>query len=283
MVSKMDLQNKIASLMQLIDDSSSEVRRLAWEELRNMGDAVLPYLAEAYVDIEEIEIKEQIHALSRSMVLDRFERSTSLLGDREDNAALERFLFKIAQLEYPGLDIGEYTRWLDQIANEIRIQTTVNSSKLELIQSINWYLFQVFGLKPNRDRYYDPQNNFINRVLDRKRGIPVSMSVLYMIISRRLGLELSGVALPGHFVITPNSQPGVYFIDPYNSGRLINRDECQRIVEQASIPFQSRYLRPVSTRVIISRVLRNLSYAFQNDEDDEQMNLYKKLIDKVEN
>ena len=148
----MSLHKKVLSMVSLLDDTSAQIRQLVREQLVELGEPVLPYLAESYIDVEDVDIKEQIRELTQEIILHRFENRIALLGDREDNIALERFSFKIAQLEYPGLSIREYEQQLDQMALEIRTQTTANSSKLELVQSLNWYLFKKFGLQANRFR-----------------------------------------------------------------------------------------------------------------------------------
>jgi len=278
-----NLYSEVQSLITLLDDSSDVVAKLARQRLVELGVAAYPILLDTYLDYSGVEIKEILHKIMRDIRLNRLEKEIISLRDNMDLSELERLAFRIAQLEYPSLNIFSYKMQLDQISVKIRDYVTINSSKLELIQGINWYLYNKFGLVPNRSNYYDPQNSYLNRVLDRKKGIPVTLSLVYMLVAERLGFRLSGVGLPGHFLLTDMNNPGKFYLDAYNEGKLISRYDCEKIVERAGVTFEDKYLKPVGTREILSRILRNLMFAFKQEENDEQKSFYENLVNLVEN
>lgn len=278
-----NIYSEVQSLIKLLDDSSSNVADLAHNRLVELGSAAYPVLLDHYLDYHKPELKETIHVILREIRLNRLHREILEIGTTDDINELERLAFRIAQLEYPSLNLINYKVLLDQMSVKIRDYVTVNSSKMELIQGMNWYLFNKYGLGPNRNNYYDPQNSYLNRVLDRKKGIPVTMSVIYMLVADRLGFKLRGVGLPGHFLLTDFKKPGKFYLDVYNSGKLLTTSDCQKIVERAGVTFDEKYLQPVHNRDILSRILRNLMYAFKREENDEQHTFYESLVHLVEN
>jgi regulator of sirC expression with transglutaminase-like and TPR domain len=134
--------------------------------------------------------------------------------EEEINLAETALLFA-KEVEYPGLDISKYIRKIDSTADEIKWRVRNNTDPRFLIGEINKSLFAEGGFRGNEDNYYDPRNSFLNEVLDRKTGIPITLSVLYMEIGNRVGLPVSGVGFPGHFIIRYSAELEI-LIDPFN-------------------------------------------------------------------
>ena len=276
------LKKEMETIISLLDDTSPTVTNLAREKLLDMGDFIYPALVEAYIQNENLEIKKALHSILKEINYEKVESEILFFDFENEYIALENLSFKIARLEYPTLQIENYKNLLSHYSDNIRYSVTANSSKLELLQGINWYLFTVLGLNGDTAKYYDPQNSYLNRVLDRKKGIPVTLSVIYMLVAHRLGLDLSGIALPGHFVLTVSNTPGKYYIDVFNKGKIISSNDCKEIIKRAGVGFEEKYLQPVNSREIISRILRNLIYVYKREQDDEQLLLYETLANTIE-
>jgi regulator of sirC expression with transglutaminase-like and TPR domain len=173
------------------------------------------------------------------------------------SAALE-----IARTEYPSLDCGQYLSRLQDLAERARESIRPNPTAREAITVLNRVLFEEEGIRGNRDDYYDPRNSFLNDVLDRKLGIPITLSMIYMDVAHRIGFPLVGVGMPGHFLLKHyDVVAGEMIIDPFNRGRILTEVECQRRLleiygEEASL--QPEFLRPVTHRQILRRLLNNL-------------------------
>jgi regulator of sirC expression with transglutaminase-like and TPR domain len=143
-------------------------------------------------------------------------------GDRCD---LGRAALEIARLEYPDLDPEQYLRRLDGFAEAVRSRVAAASAPQDAAAEVTAYLFTECGFRGNTDDYYDPRNSFLNDVLERKVGIPISLSVLVIEIAARLDLDVAGVGFPGHFLVRVAGSAGPVLLDPFFGGRAIGRDE----------------------------------------------------------
>jgi regulator of sirC expression with transglutaminase-like and TPR domain len=179
----------------------------------------------------------------------------------EHRIDLARAALLIASEEYPGLDILRYVAKLEAMAAAVRARTAGTEDPLAKIAQLNRYLFGERGFQGNAEDYYDPRNSFLNEVIDRRLGIPITVSVIYIEVARRIGLPLQGVGMPGHFIVKhPGPEEDIY-IDPFNRGRLLSREACEELVQQIygePVPFQETFLATVSKKQILSRLLSNL-------------------------
>jgi regulator of sirC expression with transglutaminase-like and TPR domain len=146
-------------------------------------------------------------------------------GDRCD---LGRAALEIARLAYPELEPDPYLRQLDTLADAIRPRVRLARDPAEAVGTVTEYLFEECGFHGNRTDYYDPRNSFLNDVLERRTGIPISLSVVMMETSARLGLSVQGVAFPGHFLVRITGPSGPVLLDPFFGGRPIGHEEMLR-------------------------------------------------------
>ncbi len=182
---------------------------------------------------------------------------------REDHLiSLAETALTIARLEYPELAPGPYLARLESMASRVRSRLRTRPTTSEMTTLLSRVLFEEEGLRGNRDDYYDPRNSFLNDVLDRKLGIPITLSVVYMEVARRVGFATAGVGMPGHFLLKHyDNRSGEIFIDPFNRGCVLARDECeQRLIEISGgqLEMRQEFLRPITHRLILTRMLNNL-------------------------
>lgn len=190
--------------------------------------------------------------------------------DRPDHAIhLAEAALLIAQDEYPNLDIHQYLGTLEEMATIARLRIQGAKGPDEIIEALNSHLFVELGFTGNLEDYYNPRNSFLNDVLDRRTGIPITLSVVYIEIGRRLNLPIQGVGLPGHFIVRyDGAEPA--FIDPFNGGERLTEVDCrQRLGEifGAPIAFRSEWLAPVGNRQILTRILHNLKGIYIRKEE----------------
>jgi regulator of sirC expression with transglutaminase-like and TPR domain len=187
---------------------------------------------------------------------------------------LGRAALLIAKSEYPDLDPDLYLRKLDEIGEgiESRFQTApADRSPHMLAEKINEYLFQELSYRGNADNYYDPKNSFLNEVLDRRVGIPITLSVLYIEVARRLGFNVEGVGMPGHFLVKYRAGGEDVLIDPFNGGRRLSEADCEQLISGLygqGAPLQPSYLCSVSKRDILTRMLGNLKNIYISGGDN---------------
>ena len=167
----------------------------------------------------------------------------------------------IAAEEYPKLDVDLYLEKLDRFGDLAREQSGSHTSALDLIAAVSVTLFDKLGFHGNSASYYDPRNSFLNEVIDRRTGIPITLTVVYIEVARRVGLSITGVGMPGHFIAKHEAESGDIFIDPFNEGRLIGTLECSELLSETTggtLDLESEHLLAVSHKQILTRMLSNL-------------------------
>ncbi len=192
----------------------------------------------------------------------------ALVGqDIEDERIdLVRTSLAIARTEYPDLDIEKYARRVDELAQRVAAQLPPSADATQTITTLNHVLFEEEGFRGNRENYYDPRNSFLNDVLDRKLGIPISLAVLYMEVARHIGFPLFGVGMPGHFLLKHCDVDGrELLIDCFEGGHILSNSDCQRRLDEiysGQLPLQPDFLLAVSRRQILTRILNNLKTVY---------------------
>jgi regulator of sirC expression with transglutaminase-like and TPR domain len=195
---------------------------------------------------------------------------TEAVTGPENRLDLGRAALLIASEEYPGLDILRYVARLEAMAAAVRPRVGTTDDPREKIDSLNTYLFEERGFRGNTQQYYDPRNSFLNDVIDRKLGIPITISVVYMEVGRRVEMPLQGVGMPGHFIVKYADAEEDIFIDPFNQGRVLSRQACAELIREMysePVPFQEAFLAPVTKKQIIARILMNLKAIYLHTTD----------------
>ncbi len=173
---------------------------------------------------------------------------------------------------YPDLNVEHYVGLLDEIAEPVKSRLPDRASLQGCVETLNGHLFGELGFFGNADHYYEPQNSYLNEVLDRHRGIPITLSVVYMEVARRIGLEVVGIGLPGHFIVEARRGEGSTLLDPFHGGETLSLEDCERLVSEVyggTMPFAEEHLVPVSKRQILSRILNNLKMIYLNEGNTE--------------
>lgn len=204
----------------------------------------------------------------------------SLLTDwnalgRLDDDALPLFdaALLIARDEYPTLDASHCARAVARHVGHLRVEADATASGPLKMQAINRHLFEELGYAGNPDTYYDPRNSYLNEVVERRLGNPISLAVVQMEVARRLGVRLDGISFPGHFLVRLPVDDGLLVMDPFNGGRPLGLDELRtraRTHMGGQVPddaLLSRLLRPATPRTILMRMLRNLLGVYQDHAD----------------
>ena len=169
-----------------------------------------------------------------------------------------------AQVEYPDLDVQKYLNILDTISLEIKPHLPANLYPLKVIKTINYYLFDCFKFQGNSQDYYNLDNSFLNRVIELKIGIPITLSVVYLAIAKRLDFPMVGIGMPGHFLIRPQFENAGIFVDAFNRGEILFKQDCQLKLNQIypQVKLDSSLLVPVSNKQILARMLNNLKFIY---------------------
>jgi regulator of sirC expression with transglutaminase-like and TPR domain len=182
-----------------------------------------------------------------------------LLDDEQINLAEAALL--IAAEEYPKLDVALYLEKIDRIGDLVRDRAAHARNSLDVLSAINATMFDELGFRGNVRNYYDPRNSFLNEVIDRRTGIPITLTVVYMEVARRVGLHVEGVGMPGHFIAKLATDGGEMFIDSFNGGRLFGEVGCADLLSEMSggrLTLKPEHTAAVTKKQILVRMLSNL-------------------------
>ena len=259
-------ETQIRALIRLLSDENERVARTIAGKLKEVGDPAVPLLREA-------EIEQPAMAARISGILDDI-RGQRLEGDfhalsacDDDNLDLEAGAFLIARFAYPDLEASAYGDVLDAMAREVRERLGRKASGEEIVKAINRYLFVEQGFAGNTQEYYDVENSYLNRVIERKTGIPISLGAVYLLVGKRLELPVFGVGMPGHFLVKYEADRYRIFVDCFNGGALLTQKDCARFLDQAGYGFDERYLQKTPSRAILIRMIKNLVAIYNKMED----------------
>jgi regulator of sirC expression with transglutaminase-like and TPR domain len=198
----------------------------------------------------------------------------NLIALPDHNISLAEAALQIALDEYPELDISHYKKLLKGWSDTMNAKFSRKRAKSQL-EEVNQWFFSEMNFTGNIENYYDPRNSFLNDVMDRRTGIPITLSVIYLEMAWALGLAAAGVGFPGHFLVKVVDEGKSLYIDPFHKGNIMTAEECAEFlteITEGELEFDKKFLSVVNKKDIIVRMLRNLKRIYL------EMNSYSKLI-----
>jgi regulator of sirC expression with transglutaminase-like and TPR domain len=220
--------------------------------------------------------QEIIQHLARQTADDRF---LSFCLTEGNDLNLEQGVWLLAQTQYPDINVEAYQALFDSYAGELLERVDLRAEAEQLLAAFNEYIFDVLRFKGNEQNYYDPENNYLNRVVDRRTGNPINLCLVYMLLARRLRLPVSGISMPGHFICRFQSSAEEYYIDVFHRGKLWTKANCIQYLQFRNYNVQDEYLAPVSSRRMLLRICGNLHQIYQHlDLAEETLRLQRYLI-----
>lgn len=191
----------------------------------------------------------------------------ALIDTYGEDLPLDRALLLIAKEEYPELDLAKYFELLDRLAERAM---RIASDNGELTRALVQAVFQEAGFRGNKENYYDPKNSLLNAVIDRRLGIPITLSIIFIEVARRAGSNAVGIGFPGHFLVRCEADGRAILLDPFEKGMALKRSDCERILKASSgaqAELEPWMLEPSTPRSIVLRVLTNLKHAYMLQKD----------------
>ena len=272
-------QSQRVALLSLLADEDPLVYRTVREKILSCGPPAAEWL--------------RPHTMSNDPALRRRARQIVLHFDRQaaddhflafclrhgEEFDLEQGAWLFAQTQYPLINVEAYRAVLDGYANELRGRFAASAEPQLILTAINHYLFGDLGFAGNESNYYDPENSYLNRVIDQRTGNPINLCLLYILLARRLRLPIAGIGLPGHFICRYQSTAAEIYLDPFNRGKFLTKADCVQYLVSANCSLRDDYLAPVSSRRLLLRVCSNLHQVYQRLElAAEAMRLQRYLV-----
>lgn len=257
-----------SALLSLLTDDDPSVRETVRGEIIAQGPACLGWLKRHALS-NDPALRRQV-----ASILDHFERISAdedfqgfcqASGDEFD---IEHAALLLARTEYPLIRVDGYRAWLDDLAGELFNRLDYSAQPDQIIGVINQYLFKELGFVGNEKDYYDPENSYLNRVLDRRTGNPINLSLFYLLLAQRLRLPLTGIGMPGHFVCRFKTTNCELFVDVFNRGRLLTKGDCIKFLLQSNSGYHQSHLAPVTPRRMLIRICMNLHHIYLQRGDE---------------
>jgi regulator of sirC expression with transglutaminase-like and TPR domain len=251
-------QGQRAALINLLTDEDPAIYHTVRREILSCGDSadewVRPHMLSGNPVLRR-RAQEIVRNLERQRADNRFLAFCLKHGQEFD---LEHGAWLLAQSEFPEINVEAYQALLDSYAAEMYERIGSGGPAKQILGAMNEYLFGKLGFRGNEQNYYDPENSYLNRVIDRRSGNPINLCLVYILIGRRLRLPLTGIGLPGHFICRYQSSSDELYIDVFNRGRFLTKADCIQYLLQGNYSLRDDYLAPISARRLLLRVCGNL-------------------------
>lgn len=269
---KSAIESELNALIRLLSDDDPAVQAMVRARLMDMGSMAGPALWKACLESSGLARNRIAAVLARlspdaGQELALYDWQVLTEGDRVPD--LEQGVALIARSNYADLDWTPYSRELDRMADELTIRLSGAADSTGVVQAAAEYLFQDQHFAGPDMKDYDPDDSYMNRVLDRRRGLPISLSVVCLLIGQRLSLPFHGIGLPGHFIVMYQTPEAEVLFDPYHGGMTVSRERCEELLIQRQYTHTEEYFEPYSNRMILARMLGNLRnfYLYLHDRE----------------
>ncbi len=281
---------EIQALIALLDDPDTEVFDTVSKSLLEYGTDVIPELEKAWESTLNEKMQERIEVLIQRIQINstQVELKSWLDGGATD---LLEGVYYIAKYQYPDLKIEPLNEEIDKIKKDVWLELNENLTALEKVKILNHILFDIHKFSRNRANFYDPQNNYINTVLETKKGNPVSLSVIYILVSKQLEIPVYGVNLPRNFILVymdelrsgetrdkELEEHVLFYINPYNKGAVLGKKEIDFFIKQQKLePHRSFYV-PCTNVEIIQRLILNLIFSYEKLGYPDKIKSFQELF-----
>jgi regulator of sirC expression with transglutaminase-like and TPR domain len=274
-------EKELRALVSLLHDDDKEVIQHIESKIRSLGQIAIPYLEteweQSFASPEtQLRIEELIHSLHFDSL------KVKLPAWKENNSKdLLEGMWLIATYQYPDLSLQKIRADLDQIFYDVWAEMRDDLLPLDKIRIINSVFFGKLRFSPNHKNFHAVSNSMINQVLENKKGNPVSLSVVYMLIAQRLELPIYGVNLPNLFILTYKSEETQIYINPFNRGIVFSKSDIDQYLDNLKLPQLPMFYEPCNHVDIIKRILRNLVVSFEKNGDYVRVEEVKQLLSVV--
>lgn len=271
---------EILALVELLSDDNPEVVEAVRGRLDTLGAAALPALREALASDDP---RRRLRARSAERDILARERANELAAYLAGpDIDLETAVLMLARVENPDLELSKVTRRLDVLGIRVADRARHAETGAGRAAALGAVLFGEEGFRGNERDYYDPANSYLDLVLDRRSGIPISLSILYILVGRRAGLEVHGINFPRHFVVGFTDGDFTTAIDAFHEGRLLDRQALAARVFSQDLPWNEAYLAAATPKDILRRTLGNLAFVYRDRSDRRRLARIEGLLQPLD-
>lgn len=272
----------IKAMIQLLDDSDTEVVQLVEAQIRTLGSAIIPVLESEWEQLSfnpylQTKIEDLIHEFQLDLMKSR-------LTHWKEGGGMDLLegMWIISTYRYPDFSYAELQTTMEQLYFEVWPQMRDDLHPIDQLKILNTVMFDQLKFGANTKNFHAANNSFLNVVLDSKKGNPISLCVIYMWIAQKLGMPVYGVNLPNLFVLTYKKDELQFYINVFNKGLIFNKTDIDNYIAQLNLEPNDIYYQPCSNLEIVRRVLRNLIMAYEKAGDDSYKDELTNLIGSLD-
>jgi regulator of sirC expression with transglutaminase-like and TPR domain len=273
--------NEIKALVSLLDDSDKEVAAIVEDKIRNLGDEVIPFL-ETHWEENSLNdsLQKRIEDLIHDLQYGNF--ATGLLDWKENRQHdLLEGMWLVSRYQYPDLEFQKIKNEINQIYFDTWLELRDDLHPFDIVKNINHIFFDKYKFTGNTKNYHSPSNSLISQVIESKRGNPISLCVIYLLIAQRLGQPIYGVNLPSLFVLTYKTPQIQFYINVFNRGIVFEKKDIDTFLKQLNLEPTDMFYEPCSNLEIIRRTLLNLTVSFKKNSEPEKVEEIKYIYEKL--
>lgn len=280
----MSSKSEIKSLVYLLDDPDPYVQAEVKNRLFELGERAVPLLDQQKSQTNSEEERELIGEIIQWITYSSVEEDflDILEGGLNNMKQLEDAVFILSRFDNPTLRESEYKQKLDRFADMIADEVRYSLDDSQKMHKLLDFVFSELNFSGSTADYYNPQNSYLNCVIDRRQGLPISLALIVLFIARRLDLPFYGVNMPIHFMLKYKGEVEEVLIDPFDHGKLVNYNQCYYFLKQNGVEPKSEHFEASSEVGILARCIRNLINSYQKLDQLGRVESLKKLLDTVE-
>ena len=283
---------ELKALITLIDDPDKEIFNAISVNLINQGTSIVHLLEKEWESNSNELVQQRIESLIHSIQLNSTIQNLTKWVDSGATDLLEGAYY-LSLYQYPDIKFEAIEKSIDKIRKDVWLELNDNLTALEKIKILNHIIYDIHGFTSNLTNFFAPQNQFINQVIETKKGGPVTLAILYSSIAQRLGLPIYTVNLPKNFILAyrdrfkttslDNPKESIlFYINPFNKGSVLGRREVEHFLNQQNIELRDEFFLPCSNKVAISQLISSLSYSYEksgNQEKLQDLSLIQKILE----
>lgn len=268
------------AILSLLDDPSPVVRAALVKELQRLEDVGVSLMRKASRCESPAQSKAAEYFLQQLTGPDPVSAVVAYIHSQRYE--LETGMILLSRVLQPDLPVQTIHGHLGKIARRVREVMPMPATGWERCKAMNRVLFHEFGFRGNLEDYEDPYNSFMHSVLRRRKGIPVSLCVLYLLVAERCGLEVAPIAIPGHFLVGCYLDGEPFYVDAFNRGRIIGHEDLHEYLTRLRVPFDPQWLNPAPVSEVLSRICRNLSHHFYLKNNPRNARIFSNFVKEFE-
>ena len=280
----MTSKTEIESLLFLMDDPDPFVQQSVESRLQELGEKAVPLLDEYRSEINGEDAKNRVNDVIHKLTFDNLESDfiDLLENGSKTRKTLETAIFTLARFGNPTLRISEYQKKLDHFAQMIEPQIKYKLDEKRKMKRMLQFIFEDLNFRGDPNNYHAPKNCFLNQVVDRRKGLPISLSLIVMFIARRLEMPFFGINMPIHFMLNYVGDKEELLIDPYDNGAIVTYDQCYFFLKKNNIDPRPEHFQIATNLDVVLRCIRNLIHSYERQEQLERVEDLQKLLNITE-